>query len=163
MANDRRLATIERRGWKQHNAKCRRDCQRDKHRRDQRQAIGRRDRLRDAERARIVEHSLQRELAIAQSQVELTVNDASQGWLAVADIDQLDQVLWALLDNAVKYGAGSPIAVDIDVEEASSRLRLTIAAVLSANRPLQSFEGASMEAPAGLRRLRFERPFGRGD
>ena len=26
------------------------------------------------------------------------------GWLAVADADQLDQVLWALLDNAVKYG-----------------------------------------------------------
>ena len=32
----------------------------------------------------------------------------SQGWLAVADADQLDQVLWALLDNAVKYGAGRP-------------------------------------------------------
>ena len=26
------------------------------------------------------------------------------GWLAIADADQLDQVLWALLDNAVKYG-----------------------------------------------------------
>ena len=34
---------------------------------------------------------------------------ARDGWLAVADVDQLDQVLWALLDNAVKYGNGSPI------------------------------------------------------
>ena len=65
--------------------------------------------------------------ALAASEVELTVNDGSQGWLAVADVDQLDQVLWALLDNAVKYGAGSPIAVEIGVDEAGSRLRLTIA------------------------------------
>ena len=34
----------------------------------------------------------------------------SAGWLAVADVDQLDQVLWALLDNAVKYGERSPVA-----------------------------------------------------
>lgn len=34
--------------------------------------------------------------------------------LAVADPDRLEQVLWALLDNAVKYSpAGSPIAVTI--------------------------------------------------
>ena len=34
--------------------------------------------------------------------------------LAVADPDRLEQVLWALLDNAVKYSpAGSPIAVHI--------------------------------------------------
>jgi len=34
------------------------------------------------------------------------LSDESRGWLAVADPDQLDQVLWALLDNAVKYGRG---------------------------------------------------------
>ena len=33
---------------------------------------------------------------------------APDGWLAVADADQLDQVLWALLDNALKYGRGTP-------------------------------------------------------
>ena len=38
---------------------------------------------------------------------ELRLDDASGGWLAVGDADQLDQVLWALLDNAVKYGAGA--------------------------------------------------------
>ena len=34
------------------------------------------------------------------------VDDAG-GWLALADPDQVDQVLWALLDNAVKYGGGA--------------------------------------------------------
>jgi len=38
---------------------------------------------------------------------ELRLDDSSGGWLAVGDADQLDQVLWALLDNAVKYGAGA--------------------------------------------------------
>ena len=41
-----------------------------------------------------------------------TLDDRSAGWLAVADVDQLDQVLWALLDNAVKYGGGTPIRVE---------------------------------------------------
>ena len=38
-----------------------------------------------------------------------------QGWLAVADPDQLDQVLWALLDNAVKYGRGTGSEAEVDV------------------------------------------------
>ncbi len=44
----------------------------------------------------------------------------------MADADQLDQVLWALLDNAVKYGGRSPVHVEIGLDQASSRLRLTI-------------------------------------
>ena len=40
--------------------------------------------------------------------------------------DQLDQVLWALLDNAVKYGNRSPISVEVGLDEATKRLRLTI-------------------------------------
>jgi len=40
--------------------------------------------------------------------------------LAVADPDRLEQVLWALLDNAVKYSpAGSPIGVDIGPQNGS--------------------------------------------
>ena len=35
------------------------------------------------------------------------LHDEAPDWLAVADGDQLDQVLWALLDNAVKYGEGT--------------------------------------------------------
>ena len=41
--------------------------------------------------------------------VEFTIDDQTEGWLAIADTDQLDQVLWALLDNAVKYGGRRPV------------------------------------------------------
>ena len=32
---------------------------------------------------------------------------------ALADPDQVDQVIWGLLDNAVKYGGGTPITVSV--------------------------------------------------
>lgn len=64
--------------------------------------------------------------ALGVDDVPLTVDDGSQGWLAVADPDQLDQVLWALLDNAVKYGRRTPIAAEIATVESAKRLRLTI-------------------------------------
>jgi signal transduction histidine kinase/HAMP domain-containing protein len=51
--------------------------------------------------------------ALAADGVPFRVRDRSAGWLAVADVDQLDQVLWALLDNAVKYGERSAIDVEI--------------------------------------------------
>ena len=63
--------------------------------------------------------------ALAVDEVPFELDDQSEGWLAVGDSDQLDQVLWALLDNAVKYGARRPVAVHIALSE--SRLRLTIA------------------------------------
>jgi len=44
--------------------------------------------------------------ALAVTDRSLTIVDGAPDWLAVADGDQLDQVLWALLDNAVKYGEG---------------------------------------------------------
>ena len=47
------------------------------------------------------------------------IDDRSGGWLAVADPDQLDQVLWALLDNAVKYGRHQPIEVEISTDPAA--------------------------------------------
>lgn len=55
----------------------------------------------------------------------MALHDGAPDWLAVADDDQLDQVLWALLDNAVKYGAGT-ISVEIGVEPAERRLWSTI-------------------------------------
>ena len=64
--------------------------------------------------------------ALAVADVPLEVNDAAKGWLAIADVDQLDQVLWALLDNAVKYGNRTPVRIDLVVEEAARRLRLTV-------------------------------------
>jgi signal transduction histidine kinase len=64
--------------------------------------------------------------ALAPGSVEFSLDDRSAGWLAVADGDQLDQVLWAVLDNAVKYGDGTPVRVELRVEEPRSRLRLTV-------------------------------------
>lgn len=65
--------------------------------------------------------------ALGVEDVEFRVDDRAGGWLAIADGDQLDQVLWALLDNAVKYGGHEPIEATIAIEEAAGRLRLTIA------------------------------------
>ncbi|MGZ9275614.1 MAG: ATP-binding protein [Candidatus Limnocylindrales bacterium] len=64
--------------------------------------------------------------ALGAESVGFTVNDETGGWLVVADPDQLDQVLWALLDNSVKYGAGAPVEAFIRADAATSRVRLTI-------------------------------------
>ncbi|HET7636557.1 MAG TPA: GAF domain-containing sensor histidine kinase [Candidatus Limnocylindria bacterium] len=49
-------------------------------------------------------------------------------FLVVADPDRLEQVLWALLDNAVKYSpAGSPISVEITGRPGDEGLRAEIA------------------------------------
>jgi signal transduction histidine kinase len=66
----------------------------------------------------------------------------------LADPDQLDQVLWALLDNAVKYGGGTPVTASIEPDAAGRAVRLTIA------------DSGPGIAPADLDRL-FER-FARG-
>jgi signal transduction histidine kinase len=55
---------------------------------------------------------------------ELLVSGAPQ--LAVGDPDRLEQVLWAVLDNAVKYSpAGSPIGASIDASR-PGQLAITI-------------------------------------
>ncbi|MGP1673960.1 MAG: sensor histidine kinase, partial [Candidatus Limnocylindrales bacterium] len=64
--------------------------------------------------------------ALGADSVGFSVSDETGGWLVVADPDQLDQVLWALLDNAVKYGVGAPVEAVIRADEATSRVRLTI-------------------------------------
>jgi signal transduction histidine kinase len=51
--------------------------------------------------------------ALGASGVQFTLDDRSVGWLALADPDQVDQVIWGLLDNAVKYGGGAPITVSV--------------------------------------------------
>jgi two-component system, OmpR family, sensor histidine kinase KdpD len=53
--------------------------------------------------------------ALGATGVRFTLDDRSGGWLAYADPDQVDQVIWALLDNAVKYGGGAPISVSIEL------------------------------------------------
>jgi signal transduction histidine kinase len=64
--------------------------------------------------------------ALGTDEVPFSLDDRSAGWLAIADADQLDQVLWALLDNAVKYGGGSPVGVAVVAEPADEQLRVTI-------------------------------------
>ncbi len=56
--------------------------------------------------------------ALGTKGVAFEVVDDAPGWLAVADPDQLDQVLWALLDNAVGHGGGSSVRVHIRAEGA---------------------------------------------
>jgi signal transduction histidine kinase len=63
--------------------------------------------------------------ALGVDDIGFDVDDAAGGWLAVTDADQLDQVLWALLDNAVKYGGPPSRLIAADVP--ARRLRLTIA------------------------------------
>ncbi len=65
--------------------------------------------------------------ALAADDVVFTLQDRAGGWLAIGDPDQLDQVLWALLDNAVKYGERRPVEATITVDGLAGRIRLTIA------------------------------------
>ena len=64
--------------------------------------------------------------ALGASAVSFELDDAAAGWLAIADPDQLDQVLWALLDNSVRYGGGSPIRARVAPRPADERLAITI-------------------------------------
>jgi len=65
--------------------------------------------------------------ALGAGGVPFELIDEAGGWLAVADADQVDQVLWALLDNAAKYGGGAAISAHVSVAAAAGRVRLTIA------------------------------------
>jgi signal transduction histidine kinase len=64
--------------------------------------------------------------AFGVDDIAFDLDDDAAGWLAIADPDQLDQVLWALLDNAAKYGAGTPVQARISQDPAGATLRLTI-------------------------------------
>ncbi len=65
--------------------------------------------------------------ALGAADVPFTLDDRSGGWLALADPAQFDQVLWAILDNAVAYGGRTAIEVTISVDEPAGDLAVTIA------------------------------------
>lgn len=65
--------------------------------------------------------------ALGAADVAFTLDDRSAGWLAVADPDQLDQVLWALLDNAIAYGARSAVDGSVVADPATGTLRIVVA------------------------------------
>jgi signal transduction histidine kinase len=52
--------------------------------------------------------------ALGAEETAFELTDRAERWLAVADPDQLDQVLWALLDNAVRHGGGARVSVTIE-------------------------------------------------
>lgn len=64
--------------------------------------------------------------ALGVTDVPFTLDDGAGGWLAVADADQLDQVLWALLDNAVVHGGRAPITVRLAVATDASTMRVEV-------------------------------------
>jgi two-component system, OmpR family, sensor histidine kinase KdpD len=64
--------------------------------------------------------------ALGAADVPFSIDDQSEGWLALADPDQLDQVLWAILDNAVGYGGRTPVDVAITIDPVDSDLAVTI-------------------------------------
>lgn len=64
--------------------------------------------------------------ALGADDVPFTLQDRSDGWLAMGDADQVDQVLWALLDNAIKYGGRRAVDVEVAADPEASVLRLTI-------------------------------------
>jgi signal transduction histidine kinase/HAMP domain-containing protein len=65
--------------------------------------------------------------ALGAVAVEFELRDEAAGWLAIADPDQLDQVLWALLDNAARYGGGAAIRATVAPRPAAGQLGVTIA------------------------------------
>jgi len=64
--------------------------------------------------------------ALGAADIPFRLDDEAPGWLAIADRDQLDQVLWAVFDNAVKYGAGAPVRAHLRPEPATGQLLVTI-------------------------------------
>lgn len=64
--------------------------------------------------------------ALGATDVPFTLEDRSEGWLALGDRDQLDQVLWALLDNAVGYGGRTPIEAAVVLDAATKDLLVSI-------------------------------------
>ena len=64
--------------------------------------------------------------ALGAADVPFTIDDQSEGWLALADQDQFDQVIWAILDNAVGYGGRTPVEASITVDPNDGDLAITV-------------------------------------
>ncbi len=65
--------------------------------------------------------------ALGVAGVPFELQDDAAGWLAIADPDQLDQVLWALLDNSARYAGGAAIRAHVAPRPTEHRLAVTIA------------------------------------
>jgi signal transduction histidine kinase len=80
--------------------------------------------------------------SLGHDEVPFSLHDESAGWLALADRDWVDQVVWALLDNAVKHGGGAPVEVEIRVDHAghgpAESASQAVPAAAPASRPVPS-------------------------
>ena len=56
----------------------------------------------------------------------MMLQDDATGWLAAADRDWVEQVVWALLDNAQKYGGEGAVEVTVTLDEAGPALVMTV-------------------------------------
>ncbi|MGO9180741.1 MAG: ATP-binding protein [Candidatus Limnocylindrales bacterium] len=65
--------------------------------------------------------------SLAHDEISFSLKDEAGGWLALVDRDWVDQVVWALLDNAVKHGGGTPVEMAIRAMPAGSTAAGTIA------------------------------------
>lgn len=65
--------------------------------------------------------------ALGAAAVPFDLTDDAAGWLAIADPDQLDQVLWAVLDNSAHYAGGAAIHARVAPRPAEDQLAVTIA------------------------------------
>ena len=65
--------------------------------------------------------------ALGATSVPFELIDDAAGWLAIADPDQLDQVLWALLDNSARYAGGAAIRASVAPRPGEHQLAVTIA------------------------------------
>ena len=67
--------------------------------------------------------------SLGHAEQPFVLRDEAPGWLAAADPDWVEQVAWALLDNALKYGGDGPIeaaVVAAPSDGAAPQLVLTI-------------------------------------
>jgi signal transduction histidine kinase len=65
--------------------------------------------------------------ALGAGGTSFELDDEAAGWLAIADPDQLDQVLWALLDNSARYGGGAAIHARVAPRPEEQQIAITIA------------------------------------
>jgi two-component system, OmpR family, sensor histidine kinase VicK len=62
--------------------------------------------------------------SLGRTEHPFQLRDEAAGWLAAADRDWVEQVIWALLDNALRYGGEGPIEVGVVGEEQASGPRV---------------------------------------
>ncbi|HJW76892.1 MAG TPA: ATP-binding protein, partial [Thermoleophilia bacterium] len=64
--------------------------------------------------------------SLGRGEHAFTLRDEATGWLAAADRDWVEQIVWALLDNALKYGGEGTIEVTVALDPAAPTLVTTV-------------------------------------